>query len=222
MEAEAIDISEFDKLIKWALHHSIQKYQLVLDPHMDFFDLVQTTYVRLIGSLNRRERPEHMPSYVVRSARRVITDIVRDRSRQKNIFSEDAPAMLGRVNRSRRSRLERGATPAAKQEARRRATAARWEGHKSDKSPEQLAKHAEQERRRRARKRIEEQGEISIPRSLEKQARTRKSREEKMRQQKEYRVKKVGAMSPEERENAKEYHRLKQAEYRLRRKAKPG
>ena len=212
------DLAEYDGLIKWALHHSILKYALVLDPATEFSDLVQTTYLRLLGSLSRRERPEHMPPYVVRSARRVVSDIVRDRSRQKNIFSEDAPEMMGRVNRRRKVRIERRATVATKEEARRRASEARWKGHDSARSQEALAKHAEAERRRRARKRIEEAGEVGIPRSLEKRARTKKSREDRMRQQKEYRTAKMGAMGQEDREAAKEYHRRKQAEYRRRRK----
>lgn len=39
---EEVNIYQYDKLIKWALHHSIQRYQLTLDPDQDFADLVQT------------------------------------------------------------------------------------------------------------------------------------------------------------------------------------
>lgn len=160
-----------------------------------------------------------MPSYTVKAARRVITDIIRDRSRQRNIISDDTPEMLGRLNPNRKARLKRGTTPQDRETARKRASEARWEGHESKSSLEARAKHAEREMRRRARRRIEEQGDISVPRHLEKRTRTRKTHEERMRQQKEYRVAKVGAMTPEEREASKVYQRQKTAEYRARQRA---
>jgi len=137
-------LNEYRKLIAWAIKRRLILLDLTLESAVSIEDLIQETYLRLIASISRREGgvPAHLPSYVVKAARRTVTEYARRAGRKKNKPDRDVASFVGRVNRNRRLRIARGALTAKdKQEQARAASNKRWEKHSLSSTEAQRAKH---------------------------------------------------------------------------------
>lgn len=152
-------VVQFRRLIAWAIRKEIVRREMSLPPYLDIEDLIQEASLRLLKTFAGRELPNRAPSYVVRAARRVVSDLQRSNMAKRNnpeggTSRAEAYMLMGIVRHVPPSRIRAKNTWSDRNRQARDAAKKRWQGKPLTNDDASRAKHAEAERRRRARRKI--------------------------------------------------------------------